>query len=107
MKATLWTALALGAATAVALQAQNTSRTLRTSEYQEMQRRLCRGWNTWSANSVLAHVYLPDGFALTLGMKSAGIGHMYQNNFFQANQSVHRPETIRLGRTPTTVPIPS
>ena len=91
MAVTLW------AAAAGPVQAQHTSRVLRTAEYRELQRRLCRGWNTWSANSVLSHVYLPDGFALTLGLKSAGIGHMYQDTFFQANQTAHRPEKIRLG----------
>jgi hypothetical protein len=85
------------AATAAVLPAQYSSRTLRTPEYKALQQRLCRGWNTWSANSVLSHVYLPDGFALTLGLKSAGMGHSYLNNFFQANQTAHRPETIRLG----------
>jgi hypothetical protein len=95
MRVSLWV-LALWVATTGALQAQHSIRVLRTPEYQALQKRLCRGWNTWSANSVLSHVYLPDGFALTLGMKSAGIGHMYQNNFFQANQTAHRPETIRL-----------
>jgi len=28
--------------------------------------RLCRGWNTWDANSVLSHVLLPEGFAVQL-----------------------------------------
>ncbi len=77
--------------------AQHTSRQLRTSEYRVLQTKLCHGWNTWSANSVLAHVYLPDGFALTLGFKSAGMGHAYQNTFFQANETARRPEKIRLG----------
>ena len=72
--------------------AQHLSRTLRTAEYRALQQKLCRGWNTWSANSVLAHVYLPDGFALTLGLKSAGMGHSYQNTFFQANATVRRLE---------------
>ncbi len=76
---------------------QQSSRVLRTPEYRALQQRLCRGWNTWSANSVLAHVYLPDGFALTLGFKSAGMGHAYQNSFFQANETARRPEKIRLG----------
>ncbi len=91
------TVIALWTVTAATLHAQNSTRVLRTPEYQALQKRLCRGWNTWSANSVLAHVYRPDGFALTLGMKSAGIGHMYQNSFFQANQTARRPETVRLG----------
>ncbi len=77
--------------------AQHISRELRTAEYRALQTKLCSGWNTWSANSVLAHVYLPDGFALTLGFKSAGMGHSYQNTFFQTNETARRPETIRLG----------
>ena len=77
--------------------AQHMSRALRTAEYRALQQKLCRGWNTWSANSVLAHVYLPDGFALTLGLKSAGMGHNFQNTFFQANATARRLEKIRLG----------
>ncbi|HUE21539.1 MAG TPA: trehalase family glycosidase, partial [Bryobacteraceae bacterium] len=88
-------ALSIGAAHPAA--AQHSSRVLRTAEYRALQQKLCRGWNTWSANSVLAHVYLPDGFALTLGLKSAGMGHSYQNTFFQANATARRPEKIRLG----------
>ena len=77
--------------------AQSSLRVLRTAEYRSLQQRLCRGWNTWSANSVMAHVHLPDGFAMTLGVKTAGMGRTYQNSFFQANQTAGRPEKIRLG----------
>jgi hypothetical protein len=77
--------------------AQSSLRVLRTAEYPSLQQRLCRGWNTWSANSVMAHVHLPDGFALTLGVKTAGMGRSYQSSFFQANQTAGRPEKIRLG----------
>jgi putative isomerase len=77
--------------------AQSNLRVLRTAEYRSLQQRLCRGWNTWSANSVMAHVHLPDGFALTLGVKSAGMGRTYQDSFFQANATAGRPEKIRLG----------
>jgi hypothetical protein len=87
--------LSTGAARPAA--AQGAARVLRTPEYRALQRQLCRGWNTWSANSVLAHVYLPDAFALTLGLKSAGMGHNYQNTFFQANATARRLEKIRLG----------
>ena len=93
----LFVAVALCARAAFPAAAQHTSRELRTAEYRALQTRLCTGWNTWSANSVLAHVYLPDGFALTLGLKSAGMGHAYQNTFFQANETARRPEKIRLG----------
>jgi hypothetical protein len=45
----------------------------------------------------MAHVHLPDGFALTLGVKTAGMGRTYQNSFFQANQTAGRAEKVRLG----------
>src|SRR5271169_6507703 len=93
----LFAAAALCAGAALPAAAQHVSRVLHTAEYRALQQKLCRGWNTWSANSVLAHVYLPDGFALTLGLKSAGMGHSYQNTFFQANATAKRPEKIRLG----------
>src|SRR5271169_1471516 len=93
----LFAAAALLTAAALPDAEQQGSRELRTAEYRALQTRLCTGWNTWSANSVLAHVYLPDGFAITLGLKSAGIGHPYQNTFFQANETARRPEKIRLG----------
>jgi len=79
-----------------AASAQNDLRRLRTPEYRSLQQRLCHGWNTWSANSVMAHVHLPDGFAITLGVKTAGLGRTYQDSFFQANQSLGRSEKIRL-----------
>jgi putative isomerase len=90
-------AAGLCAVAAIPAGAQSDLRVLRTAEYRSLQRRLCRGWNTWSANSVMAHVHLPDGFALTLGVKSAGMGRTYQDSFFQANQTAGRPEKIRLG----------
>jgi putative isomerase len=93
----VFAAAVLSAGAARPAVAQHASRVLRTPEYRALQQELCRGWNTWSANSVLSHVYLPDGFALTLGLKSAGMGHSYQNTFFQANSTARRLEKIRLG----------
>jgi putative isomerase len=93
----LFAVAVLSTGAAIPAAAQHSSRELRTAEYRALQAKLCTGWNTWSANSVLSHVYLPDGFALTLGLKSAGIGHPYQNTFFQANETARRPEKIRLG----------
>lgn len=29
-----------------------------------------RGWNTWNVRSVLSHAHLPEGFAISLGIKS-------------------------------------
>lgn len=39
------------------------------NEYAALKQRLARGWNTWSARSVLSHVLLPDGLAISLGIK--------------------------------------
>jgi hypothetical protein len=72
-------------------------RELRTPEYRALQKRLASGWNTWNTNSVMSHVHLPDGFALTLGLKNSGTGPGYQRDFFQANETVKRTETVRLG----------
>lgn len=32
------------------------------------------GWNTWNVRSVLSHVYLPDAFAISLGIKTYSTG---------------------------------
>ena len=38
-------------------------------EYQSLQRRLARGWNTWDVNSVTTHVLLPEGLAIHANLK--------------------------------------
>jgi hypothetical protein len=40
-----------------------------SAEYQSLQRRLARGWNTWDVNSVTTHVLLPEGLAIHLNLK--------------------------------------
>ena len=40
-----------------------------TTNYQEVQKRLAQGWNTWNTRSVLSHVLLPEGIAFNLGLK--------------------------------------
>ena len=42
---------------------------LPSANYRELQRRLAQGWNTWDVNSVTAHVLLPEGLAIQVGMK--------------------------------------
>jgi putative isomerase len=37
--------------------------------YEDAQRRLARGWNTWDTHSLLTQVLLPDGLAVALGLK--------------------------------------
>lgn len=69
-----------------------------STAYAVLQEKLCRGWNTWNTNSVLSHVHLPEAFAINLAIKSSGIGRPYLNSFYQANSTLNRPETIRLGK---------
>jgi len=38
-------------------------------QYQELQRRLAQGWNTWDTNSMTTHVLLPEGLAIHVGLK--------------------------------------
>ena len=38
-------------------------------QYEQVQQRLARGWNTWDVHSVTTHVLLPDGLAIHIGMK--------------------------------------
>lgn len=37
--------------------------------YEEAQRRLAQGWNTWDTRSLLTQVLLPEGLAVSLGIK--------------------------------------
>ncbi len=37
--------------------------------YQDLQKKLAQGWNTWDTRSVLTHVHLPSGLAFRLGIK--------------------------------------
>ncbi|MDR0386146.1 MAG: hypothetical protein LBH60_08730 [Prevotellaceae bacterium] len=39
--------------------------------YEQMQRNLANGWNTWDTRSVLTHVFLPYGSAIDLNLTSA------------------------------------
>jgi putative isomerase len=38
-------------------------------QYQAVQQRLARGWNTWDVHSVAAQVLLPEGLAIHVGLK--------------------------------------
>ncbi len=41
----------------------------RSAAHEALQKGLARGWNTWNTRSMLSHVLLPEGFALSLGIK--------------------------------------
>lgn len=42
----------------------------RSEQYERVQQRLARGWNTWDVHSVTTHVLLPDGLAIHVGLKN-------------------------------------
>ena len=41
----------------------------RSQQYEEVQKRLAGGWNTWDVHSVATQVLLPEGLAIHVGMK--------------------------------------
>lgn len=55
--------VALGLSLALAAQPS------RSPEYDAVQKRLARGWNTWDVHSVAAQVLLPEGFTIRVGLK--------------------------------------
>ena len=40
----------------------------RSRQYQELQKRLATGWNTWDVHSVASHVLLPDGLSVHISI---------------------------------------
>ena len=40
-----------------------------SAQYQQVQKRLATGWNTWDAHSLTTQVLLPDGLAIHVGLK--------------------------------------
>jgi putative isomerase len=40
-----------------------------SAHYQQLQKRLATGWNTWDVHSVTTQVLLPDGLAIHVGLK--------------------------------------
>ncbi len=41
----------------------------RSPQYEQVQKRLARGWNTWDVHSVATQVLLPEGLAIHVGVK--------------------------------------
>ncbi len=41
----------------------------RSADYEHVQQRLARGWNTWDTHSVATQVLLPEGLAIHVGLK--------------------------------------
>jgi putative isomerase len=40
-----------------------------SARYQELQRKLAQGWDTWDVNSMTTHILLPEGLAVHVGFK--------------------------------------
>lgn len=66
-----------------------------TTEYTAMQRKLCSGWNTWDTRSMMEHVLLPSGLALTLGIKDYKSGYHLRHAL--VGRSGPEVETVRPG----------
>lgn len=72
------------------------NRNIRYQEYHNLQRELCNGWNTWYNNSVLSHVFLPEGFSINLCLAESN-NRGYLNECFKSSDFLNRDEKINLG----------
>jgi len=78
------------------INAQTVPRNIKTKEYQALQEKLGKGWNTWYNNSVMSHVLLPEGFAINLCISTPG-SSSYLKEVFKASTFSKRPEQVKLG----------
>ncbi|HLP38193.1 MGH1-like glycoside hydrolase domain-containing protein [Lacibacter sp.] len=73
--------------------------TFNSADYQQIQKELASGWNTWNNNSMLCQVLLPEGFSLHLGMKDRRLFGEYIREFYPMDNEmpdiVVRPGKVR------------
>jgi hypothetical protein len=70
----------------------------RSERYRALQRELGRGWNTWNTNSVVSHVRLPDGVAVSLGVRAYWKEGRSGGYLAEARRGyASRPEKVQLG----------
>lgn len=74
---------------------QPVHRNIKTLEYKQLQKRLCKGWNTWYTNSLMSYVHLPEGFSFNLCLTNTGSD--YLKDIYKASKSLKRPEEVNLG----------
>lgn len=74
---------------------QTTTRNIRTREYQQLQKQLATGWNTWYNNSVMSYVLLPESFAINLYLMDGKVN--LQRDYFKVSKAAKRQEEIVLG----------
>ena len=58
-----------------------------TTGYDDLCKRLIRGWNTWYVRSMMTHVLMPEALAVTLGIKSRARGQ-YLREVLKGPQTV-------------------
>jgi putative isomerase len=76
--------------------AQPIQRDIRTTEYRQLQEKLCQGWNTWYNNSVITHVLLPESFSINLCLATSD-NRNFLKEVNKASEIANRPEKVLLG----------
>lgn len=66
---------------------------VRTPDYQAVQRRLAKGWNTWYNNSMTAQVKLPEGVGFNFGLATGGTDDC-QREFLKYSERANQPARI-------------
>ncbi|TAG40962.1 MAG: hypothetical protein EAZ32_04690 [Cytophagia bacterium] len=66
-------------------------------QYQQTQRQLAKGWNTWNTQSVLSQVLLPEGLSVNIGFKANGLtdNRYLHESYISTKQK--RPEQLEAG----------
>ncbi|MDN3658172.1 trehalase family glycosidase [Ferruginibacter paludis] len=75
---------------------QTSSRNIRTPEYQQLQAKLCKGWNTWYNNSMLTHTLLPQGFSINVSFGTKD-NKAFLKDALKASDILKRPEKVLPG----------
>ena len=80
------------AATSSALHATN-----RPAEYQQLQKSLASGWNTWDPRSVLLQVLLPEGLAIRIQLREQQPSGEQVLEYAQIGRPEKDAEIVRMG----------
>jgi hypothetical protein len=70
--------------------------------YNQLKHEMLKGWNTWYTNSVLTHVLLPEGIAISLAVKYYNTGQVLREGLIGRHAAASNPwegsvEDIRPG----------
>jgi len=75
---------------------QPVSREIRTEQYHQLQKELSSGWNSWYNNSVITQAFLPESFAISLGIANRNSPELLKE-VFTSSAILKRPEEVKLG----------